>query len=140
MSIDTTNGTLTVCQSVIPSTLTLQEFLASAMYQPHTKVLENGPFVTYKIESICDNYKYISTLYFQSGLLDSISLYVSDSSPSTGWGSWSEAEEQTRLQSLVDLLTQQGIANGQRFAWGIVSASYDQRSGDSSITIRHTRP
>lgn len=140
MNIDKTNGTLTVCQSVIPSTLTLQEFLASAMYQPHTKVLENGPFVTYKIESICDNYKYISTLYFQSGLLDSISLYVSDSSPSTGWGSWSEAEEQTRLQSLVDLLTQQGIANGQRFAWGIVSASYDQRSGDSSITIRHTRP
>ena len=140
MSIDTTNGTLTVGQSVIPSTLTLQEFLAAAMYQPHTKVLENGPFVTYKIESICDNYKYISTLYFQSGLLDSISLYVSDSSPATGWGSWSEAEEQTRLQSLVDLLTQQGIANGQRFAWGIVSASYDQRSGDSSITIRHTRP
>ena len=140
MNIDKTNGTLTVCQSVIPSTLTLQEFLASAMYQPHTKVLENGPFVTYQIESICDNYKYISTLYFQSGLLDSISLYVSDSSPSTGWGSWSEAEEQTRLQSLVDLLTQQGIANGQRFAWGIVSASYDQRSGDSSITIRHTRP
>ena len=140
MNIDKTNGTLTVCQSVIPSTLTLQEFLASAMYQPHTKVLEIGPFVTYKIESICDNYKYISTLYFQSGLLDSISLYVSDSSPSTGWGSWSEAEEQTRLQSLVDLLTQQGIANGQRFAWGIVSASYDQRSGDSSITIRHTRP
>jgi hypothetical protein len=140
MNIDTTNGTLTVCQSVIPSTLTLQEFLASAMYQPHTKVLENGPFVTYKIESICDNYKYISTLYFQSGLLDSISLYVSDSSPATGWGSWSEAEEQKRLQSLVDLLTQQGIANGQRFAWGIVSASYDQRSGDSSITIRHTRP
>ncbi|WP_214878052.1 hypothetical protein [Paraburkholderia strydomiana] len=140
MNIDTTNGTLTVCQTVIPSTLTLQEFLASAMCQPHTKVLENGPFVTYKMESICDNHKYISTLYFQSGLLDSISLYVSDSSPATGWGSWSEAEEQKRLQSLVDLLTQQGIANGQRFAWGIVSASYDQRSGDSSITIRHTRP
>ena len=140
MSIDTTNGTLTVGQSVIPSTLTLQEFLAAAMYQPHTKVLENDPFAMYKIESTSDDHKYISALYFQSGLLDSISLYVSDSSPATGWGSWSEAEEQKRLQSLLDLLTQQGIANGQRFAWGIVSASYDQRSGDSSITIGYARP
>lgn len=49
MNIDTTNGTLTVNQSVIPATLTLQEFLAVAMYQPHTKVLENDPFATYKI-------------------------------------------------------------------------------------------
>ena len=140
MNIDTTNGTLTVNQIVIPATLTLQEFLPGAMYQPHTKVLENGPFVTYKTGSICDDHKYTFVLYFQSGLLDSISLCVSDSSPATGCGSWSEAEEQKWLQSLVDLLTQQGIANGQRFAWGIVSASYDQRSGDSSITIRYARP
>ena len=140
MNIDTTNGTLTVNQTVIPATLTLQEFLAVAMYQPYTKVLENGPFATYRIESISNDHKYISALYFQSGVLDSISLYVSDSSPATGWGSWSKADEQKRLQSLVDLLTQQGIANGQRFAWGIVSASYDQRSGDSSITIRYARP
>ncbi|CAE6777874.1 hypothetical protein [Paraburkholderia haematera] len=140
MKIDTTSGDLAICGAVIPASLTLSEALVSAMFQRRTKVLENGPFVSYKVESICGNCKYISTLYFLSGALESISVNVADPDSAKGWENWSQAEEQKKLQFLVDQLIRQGIINGQHFPWGNVNASYDQRAGESSITIRYLRP
>lgn len=85
MKIDTTSGDLTICGAVNPASLTLNEALVTATFQRRTKVLENGSFVSYKVESICGNCKYISTVCFQCGALESISVNVADLDSAKGW-------------------------------------------------------
>ena len=137
MKIDIATGSLTICETTVPASLTLIDFLSSAAYQNHMKVSENGPFATYKIESICCGKRFISSLYFKDGVLSWTSVYVSDSAATSNWASWSAVAEQQKLQSFVDSLADQGISNGQRFSWGTVEATYDQRSGASSVTVRY---
>jgi hypothetical protein len=138
MKIDAATGSFTICQTVFPADLTLTAFRASPAYQGRSKILESPTFVTYKLDVTCAGKSYLLTLYFKSDALAWVTIYISDPRGSSSWDDWSEAAEQQKLQSLVSMLAAQGIASGQKFAWGTVEATYDPRAGASSITVRYS--
>lgn len=137
MKINIATGDLTICQTALPADLTLVDFLANPAYQGSSKIIENPPYATYKLDANCAGKRYVCSLYFKAGFLEWTTIYISDCQDSTSWNDWSETAEQQKLQSLVGVLAAQGIANGQRFAWGSVEAIYDPRAGTSSITVRY---
>lgn len=138
MKIDTATGDVTICQTMFPADLTLVDFLANPAYPNRSKILENPPFASYKVEAACAGKRYVSSFYFKAGVLEWVTIYISELQGSGSWNDWSEAVEQQKLQALVAVLTGLGIANGQRFAWGTVEAVYDPRAGVSSITVRYS--
>lgn len=137
MKIDHATGSLTICDATVPRDLVLVDFLANPGFPNRRKVVENPPFVTYKFESVCGGCRYLPSLYFRAGTLAWVSVYVSEQSASQDWADWRESAERQTLKTLVDILADQGIANGQRFNWGTVEATYDPRAGASTITVRY---
>jgi hypothetical protein len=137
MKIDAVTGDIEICGMVVPADLILMNLLANIKYRECIKISENSPFATYKFDVTCAGRKYVCSLYFKAGSLTRMTIYVSESRDSSSWSDWSEADEQKKLQHLVDMLVAQGISNRQRFAWGMIEATYDPRAGASSITVQY---
>ena len=111
-------------------------FLRSEEGRRASAFVTNPPYTSYKL---CDNYQCGATklgvvFWFTSGGLSAVDLFIP--SPATGWDSWSEADEHAKLAELEALLTRAYGAQ-RSFEWGRIHASYDARSGASSIAIRY---
>jgi hypothetical protein len=137
MKINTVTGDVDVCGMFIPQTLTLDAALHNAAFKTANRSDQPGGYTRLALERQCNDSKYIVWMFFVVDRLSWISIYVDDHPQRGGWSDWSEVDERKLLAGLVRSLTQQGISNGQHYSWGEVSASYDQRAGAASITVRY---
>ena len=137
MKINTVTGDVNVCGTIIPSTLTLGAALHDAAFKTANRTDQSNGYTRLAMERECDDSKYIVWMFFLVDRLCRISIYLDNHPLRNSWSDWSEVEERRMLAELVQILTQQGISNGQHYSWGEVSASYDQRAGSASITVRY---
>lgn len=137
MKINTVTGDVSVCGTIIPPSLTLGAALQDAAFKTANRIDQPGGYTRLAVERQCDDSKYIIWMFFVEDRLSWVSIYVDDRHQGGDWSAWSEGEERKMLAGLVRILAQQGISNGQRYSWGEVSASYDQRAGAASITMRY---
>ncbi|GAB5527793.1 MAG: hypothetical protein Roseis2KO_56650 [Roseivirga sp.] len=81
---------------------------------------------------------FIISLCFIDELLSELSLLVSDErfSLSSHWSSWSERKEKEDLKKYTTWLNKE-LGGKTEFHWGDVWATYDPKSGSSSIGIRY---
>ena len=74
--------------------------------------------------------------WFTSGKLASVTLFLLPDVQ--GWSGWSEQQALDERDQLEQLLTE-NYGDVRAFSWGGASASYDPRSGSSSIVVRYHR-
>lgn len=81
---------------------------------------------------------YILSFGFQADALKQIELIVSKDrfDLTAGWDTWSEASERKRLTDLRIWVTNE-LGREGAFDWGNVQATYDRKSGSSSIMIHY---
>ncbi|MEQ5840509.1 hypothetical protein N0A02_13845 [Paraburkholderia acidicola] len=137
MKINTVTGDVSVCGTVVLSNLTLAAALQDAVFKTANRIDRPGGYTRLAVERQCNDSKYIVWMFFVVNRLSWISIYVDDRHRRGDWSDWSEVEERRMLAGLVQILEQQGISNGQRYSWGDVLASYDQRAGVANITVRY---
>jgi len=75
----------------------------------------------------------LMSLCFRAGLLDSVSIAVSDKAQGSDW---SEASERTRADRTEAWLATQGYQSGT-YSWGEIWAGYDAKGGSGSAVIRY---
>lgn len=73
-------------------------------------------------------------VYFSSGQLTSMKLFVSSNAQS-----WNERSEVEALQqrNLLEQILMTKYGNTRNFSWGTTVATYDPRSGSSAIVFRY---
>lgn len=83
---------------------------------------------------------FIITFIFHEKALESV-LFVINDSPfdlNIGWESWSEQKERNNAVLYNNWLNKE-IGTSRNFSWGNVWATYDPKSGGSSMGIRYNK-
>ena len=113
------------------------EFLRSEEGRRSSAFVINPPYASHKLPNTyrCEATNLGVILWFTSGTLSAVDLFIP--SPGAGWDSWSEDDELAKAAELEALLTRTYGAQ-RSFEWGTIRASFDARSGSSSITIRYS--
>ncbi len=94
-------------------------------------------YVWYAIPcSESDSTKILISLRFHSGILDSLSLAVSDADLGSSWSDWSEDKERTRAKRTEDWLADNGYATGS-YPWGEIWVGYDPKGASGGGGIKY---
>lgn len=94
-------------------------------------------FVWYSVPSVAsESDEVLMSLCFRLGLLDSISIAVSDADLGSSWSDWSEEKERTRAKRTAAWLAAQGYVPGT-FTWGEIWVGYDAKGSSGSAVIRY---
>jgi hypothetical protein len=98
--------------------------------------VRNAPHASYKL---CDKFNASGVplgiiVYFSSGQLTSMELFVSSNAQS--WNDWTEAEA-LQQRNLLEQILMTKYGSTRNFSWGTTAATYDPRSGSSAIVIRY---
>lgn len=135
---DLASGVLTFYPSlntIGPGTLQ-DQFLQTKEGSQSQVFVAASPHISFKLSETWDLQGIMlgGILWFAHGVLASVSIFVVSSGQS--WSDWSEQAAQKERRRLEQLLTTTYGAT-RAFAWGTVHASYDPRSGSSSIVVRY---
>lgn len=81
---------------------------------------------------------FIISLCYKDELLTELSMVVNDEqfNLSSDWSSWNEQKEKEDLKKYQNWLDKE-LGGKTKFPWGDVWATYDPKSGSSSIGIRY---
>lgn len=122
---------------VIGPALTRTQFLNMQVGETREVSVKNEPWCSWRVTRLkAGGRMFIAILQFQSEQLQSVELVESDQVGFGDWKDWSEAHELENLQRYEEFLTRE-LGSNRSFTWGSAKASYDARSGGSSISIAY---
>jgi hypothetical protein len=124
----------------IGPSLSREEFLASPFAAKCRELVRNEPYCSFALPTVqFDGRSFAWSLWFRGSVLESVSIACSDPEFGSSWADWSEEHEIARKGLHDSLLTTVLGAywQQQRFTWGSVDSTFDQRSGGSSIGVRY---
>jgi hypothetical protein len=111
-------------------------FLSTPEGATASDFVRNAPHTSYKL---CNKFDASGVtlgiiVYFLSGQLTSMKLFVSSSAQN--WNEWTEADA-LQQRNLLEQILMTKYGSTRNFSWGTTAATYDPRSGSSAIVIRY---
>ncbi|PSR55618.1 hypothetical protein AHMF7605_19955 [Adhaeribacter arboris] len=138
--IDKNTGQLTfgTGKTVFPIT-TLSELKAINLSAVHEEGVLGNEWIHYTVKNVLIAGKFFYlTFFFHEEILDSVSFIFNDCEIdlTSNWDCWSEKREKENAVLYNNWLDKE-IGTSRNFLWGTVWASYDPKSGGSSIGISY---
>jgi hypothetical protein len=123
---------------LIGPALTRMEFLAGTLSENAADWMVNEPWHSWKLagQYVSSSTPFVVLLFFQAEHLKMVDLLHDDPAFGRSWNDHSRAKELARQASHNQWLSK-CLGTRRDFAWGSVWSRYDERAGDSSISIRY---
>ncbi|MBK0403802.1 hypothetical protein I5M27_12450 [Adhaeribacter sp. BT258] len=138
--IDKKSGNLTLGNiNTISPTTTLSEIKAFKLSEVEEESDLGNGWIHYTLRNVEESGKFFNLIFFfYKENLESVSFVVKDSpfNLNSGWDSWSEKTEREKAVTYNNWLNKE-IGTGRSFSWGDAWATYDPKSGGSSMGIRY---
>lgn len=139
--LDVTTGDLEIEALAISigSQFTRQQFMASALSEQASILVQNEPYCSFSAGS----YELAGLLLglsvgFYGEQLETIELFHDAKAFGSSWADWSEEKERQRKQIHDQWLRALTGHASHVYAWGEIWSGFDARSGGSSIVIRYS--
>jgi len=134
MKIITSDGSVEFAHGRVTSATDKSSFLASSLGREAMVVVENGPYVTYRVNP---EPGVGATLLFNEDRLENVAwAFVM---PNETENDWSEEFEMQRKTRHEDWLLKELGKPPYRFEWGEVASEYDAKGVSSAIMIVYDR-
>ena len=124
-------------ESLSPAT-SRDEFLRSTLIQDANIQVQNEPYFSWRLKPTKweDGKWWVVVVYFEGEKLIQVRLAACEYETDPGWEEWSE-ESEIHLNKYHMGLVQRLLGLSDRFPWGNVETSYDEKSGGSFIIITY---
>lgn len=134
MHIHTSDGSVEFALGIVTSATDKPSFLASSLGRGAVVVVENGPFMTYRV---APEPGVGATLLFKGERLENIAWAFS--LPNETEDDWSEDSEMRRKKHHEEWLLKELGEPPYRYRWGEVASEYDAKGVSSAIMVVYDR-
>jgi hypothetical protein len=136
MNADPQNGTIKFSQELtISKSLSKSEFLESPVSTHSTVLVENPPYITYKLPVTNE---ISSSLCFNDEKILNFSFSSAKACFGTSWSDWSKENELKRNSENSRILNQLKLSTSTEYTWAKIWSGFDEKSGSSSVVINFT--